>query len=47
MPNNGWACFGLLEAAKRRGDTTAAATLEERLGRTWVGDPTLLDLNRL
>ena len=47
VPNNGWACFGLLEAAKRRGDTTAAATLQERLGRTWVGDPALLDLNRL
>jgi tetratricopeptide (TPR) repeat protein len=46
-PNNGWACFGLLEAARRRGDTAAAASLEERLGRTWAGDPALLDLSRL
>jgi tetratricopeptide (TPR) repeat protein len=47
VPNNGWACFGLLEAAKRRGDTAQVQTLEERLGRTWVGDPALLDLSRL
>jgi hypothetical protein len=47
VPNNGWACFGLLEAAKLRGDTAAATALEERLGRTWAGDPALLDLNRL
>ena len=47
VPNNGWACFGLLEAAKLRGDTAAATALQERLGRTWAGDPALLDLNRL
>ena len=47
VPNNGWACFGLLEAAKLRGDAAAVTTLQERLGRTWAGDPALLDLNRL
>lgn len=47
VPNNGWACFGLLEAAKLRGDAAAVSALEERLGRSWAGDPTLLDLNRL
>jgi len=47
VPNNGWACFGLLEAAKLRGDAAAVSALEERLGRTWAGDPALLDLNRL
>jgi tetratricopeptide (TPR) repeat protein len=47
VPNNGWACFGLLEAAKLRGDAAAVSELQERLGRTWAGDPALLDLNRL
>jgi tetratricopeptide (TPR) repeat protein len=37
VPNNGWACFGLLEAAKLRGDAAAVSALEERLGRTWAG----------
>ena len=46
-PNNGWACFGLAEAYKRRGDTKAAAKIDERLARTWSGDPALLDLKRL
>ena len=39
--------FGLLEAAKLRGDTAAVTALQERLGQTWAGDPALLDLNRL
>jgi tetratricopeptide (TPR) repeat protein len=47
VPNNGWACFGLLEAAKLRGDAAAVSALEDRLGRSWAGDPALLDLNRL
>jgi tetratricopeptide (TPR) repeat protein len=47
VPNNGWACFGLLEAAKLRGDAAAVSELQERLARSWVGDPALLDLNRL
>jgi tetratricopeptide (TPR) repeat protein len=47
VPNNGWACFGLLEVHKRRGDTAEAAVLQERLDRTWAGDRALLDLKRL
>jgi tetratricopeptide (TPR) repeat protein len=47
VPNNGWSCFGLLEVEKRQGNAAEAAALEERLGRTWAGDPVLLDLNRM
>jgi tetratricopeptide (TPR) repeat protein len=46
-PNNGWACFGLLETLRRNGDTEEAAAMQERLARTWTGDPSLLDLNRM
>lgn len=46
-PNNGWACFGLVEVHKRRGETETVRKLEERLGRTWAGDPALLDLKRM
>ncbi|MGH6923736.1 MAG: tetratricopeptide repeat protein [Propylenella sp.] len=46
-PNNGWACFGLLEVHKRRGEVAAAEALKERLDRTWAGDRSLLDLERL
>ena len=46
-PNNGWSCFGLLEVAKRRGETAQAAALQERLDRTWAGDKALLELKRL
>jgi Tfp pilus assembly protein PilF len=46
-PNNGWACFGLAEVHKTRGEVAEAAALEERLSRTWAGDHALLDLNRL
>jgi Tfp pilus assembly protein PilF len=46
-PNNGWSCFGLLQVHKRRGDTKAAAMLQERLDRTWAGDKDLLDLRRM
>jgi tetratricopeptide (TPR) repeat protein len=46
-PNNGWALFGLMETAKARGDAAAAQDAEARLGKTWVGDRSLLMLNRL
>ena len=46
-PNNGWACFGLVQVHKTRGEMQEAAAMEERLGRTWAGDPKLLDLGRL
>lgn len=46
-PNNGWACFGLAEVHKRRGETAQAAALQERLDRTWAGDRAMLDLSRM
>jgi tetratricopeptide (TPR) repeat protein len=46
-PNNGWAIFGLVEAAKARGDGRAQQEAEARLARTWVGDRSLLSLDRL
>jgi len=46
-PNNGWALFGLAQAAKARGDGAAAQDAEARLDKVWVGDRSLLELNRL
>jgi len=46
-PNNGWALFGLAQAAKARGDSAAAQDAEARLDKVWVGDRSLLELNRL
>jgi tetratricopeptide (TPR) repeat protein len=46
-PNNGWALFGLVEAAKARGDGAAAQDAEARLTGVWVGDRSLLELKRL
>jgi tetratricopeptide (TPR) repeat protein len=46
-PNNGWALFGLAQAAKARGDGAAAREAEARLDKVWVGDRSLLELNRL
>ncbi len=46
-PNNGWALFGLMEAAKARGDRAAAQDAEARLAKVWVGDRSLLELKRL
>jgi tetratricopeptide (TPR) repeat protein len=46
-PNNGWALFGLMETAKARGDAAAAQDAEARLTKTWVGDRSLLVLDRL
>ena len=46
-PGSGWALFGLMEAAKARGDTAAAQEAEARLARAWVGERNLLDLKRL
>jgi tetratricopeptide (TPR) repeat protein len=46
-PNNGWALFGLVEAAKARGNRAAAQDAEARLTKVWVGDRSLLELKRL
>src|SRR4051812_24782679 len=46
-PNNGWALFGLMEAAKARSNGAAAQDAETRLAKVWVGDRSLLELKRL
>jgi len=46
-PNNGWALFGLVEAAKARGDGAAVQDAEAHLNKVWVGDRSLLELKRL
>ncbi len=46
-PNNGWTLYGLLEIYKRRGDSNAAMEVEKRFAQTWMGDRSLLDLQRL
>jgi tetratricopeptide (TPR) repeat protein len=46
-PNSGWALFGLMEAAKARGDAAAAQDAEARLAKAWIGDRRLLNLKRL
>ena len=46
-PNSGWALFGLMEAAKARGDAAAAQDAEARLAKVWIGDRRLLNLKRL
>ncbi len=46
-PNNGWACFGLMQVHTVRGEIGKAEELKQRLDRTWAGDRSLLDLRRL
>src|SRR4051812_32528247 len=46
-PSNGWALFGLAEAAKVRGDGAATQDAEARLAKVRVGDRSLLELKRL
>ena len=46
-PNNGWACFGLMQVHKVRGETREAEELQKRLDQTWAGSRELLDLRRL
>jgi tetratricopeptide (TPR) repeat protein len=46
-PNSGWALFGLMEAAKARGDKAAQQDAEARLSKVWTGDRSVLDLKRL
>lgn len=46
-PNNGWACFGLMQVHKARGEAREVEELQKRLDRTWAGTRELLDLRRL
>ncbi|WP_144185902.1 tetratricopeptide repeat protein [Elioraea rosea] len=46
-PRNGWALWGLAEAARRRNDAAAAEEAERLLSEAWVGERSLLRLERL
>jgi tetratricopeptide (TPR) repeat protein len=46
-PNNGWSLYGLSEVYSARGDDAMAATTRQRLRDAWVGDDSLLRLERL
>jgi tetratricopeptide (TPR) repeat protein len=46
-PSNGWSYYGLAELYKARGNATAARKAEAALGRTWIGDRTLLQISNL
>jgi tetratricopeptide (TPR) repeat protein len=45
-PNNAWALFGLMEAARQR-SPRRAAEVEQRLAKAWIGDRAMLTLGRL
>jgi tetratricopeptide (TPR) repeat protein len=46
-PNNGWALYGLREAQAALGDKPGAGETDRLLGAAWMGDASLLDLERL
>lgn len=46
-PGNGWALYGLAELYRVRGNLTEAQEIESRLKRAWVGNRSLLRLERL
>ena len=46
-PNNGWSYFGLAKVYTALGNATAAQEAEENLAKTWVGNPSLLQLSKL
>ncbi|QEA39096.1 hypothetical protein FGL86_08440 [Pistricoccus aurantiacus] len=46
QPKNGWALWGLLQAQQQVGDASARQT-EREFRRVWLGDNTLLSLDRL
>jgi tetratricopeptide (TPR) repeat protein len=46
-PNNWWSYYGLAELYKARGNADIARKFEEKLAKTWVGSPALLQLTRL
>jgi tetratricopeptide (TPR) repeat protein len=46
-PNNGWSYFGLTKVYTMLGNATAAQQAEENLAKTWVGNPSLLQVSKL
>jgi tetratricopeptide (TPR) repeat protein len=45
--NSPFALYGLMEAAKAKGDTAAASEAQAKVKATWKGDPAFLSLGRL
>jgi tetratricopeptide (TPR) repeat protein len=45
--NSPFALYGLMEAAKAKGDTAAAQEAEAKVKESWKGDPAFLSLGRL
>ena len=46
-PNNGWALFGLAASERSLGRPLQAAAAQAALARTWLGDRSLLTMDRL
>jgi hypothetical protein len=46
-PNNGWSLYGLSEVHRARGEMEKAATTKRKLRETWIGDNSLLTMERL
>ena len=46
-PNNGWALFGLLRCQEATGKVQAAAKTRAQLDAVWLGERTLLQIERL
>ena len=46
-PNNGWSLYGLAQSYAREGKQREAREVERRLARAWLGDKSLLALERL
>ncbi|WP_227369760.1 tetratricopeptide repeat protein [Halomonas sp. M20] len=46
QPKNGWALWGLMQAQQQAGDASVKQT-EREFGRVWLGDRSLLALDRL
>jgi len=46
-PNNAWALYGLAQSYSRLGKQREAREIERRLDRAWLGERSLLALERL
>ncbi len=46
-PNNGWALYGLAASERALGRGAFAAAAQQALGRTWMGDPKWLKMERI
>ena len=47
FPNNGWAIYGIMQAQRAQGKTSAAQQTERQFQQAWAGHPDAMSLNRL